>query len=160
MVTKFHYNMETEFSLACSKQPAIEQIVSVPIFTYSLWYITFNSIRYLRPCLVLKFLCISHAKHCMIHDLHISYDFISPPVFVPLQLQHNNLFHAFTTLPADRSYGYSQRMAISCDVSETLSTMKSAVLTTITCSQTERNQFLPLPFTFCFLTAVYFVPTH
>jgi len=99
MVTKFHHNMETECSFPCSQQPAIGLRASMAIFTSSLKYITFNSIRYLRSCPGLNFLRISNVKHCMIHDLHISYDLISSPVFVPHQLQHSNLFHAFTTLP-------------------------------------------------------------
>jgi hypothetical protein len=69
----------------------------------------------------------------MIHDLHISYDFISSPEFVSHHLQHNNLFTPSLRyfINADRSYGYSQRLAIRCEVSESLSTMKSALITTI-----------------------------
>jgi len=87
MVTKFYHNMETECSLTCSQQPATEQRASVASFTPSRWYIAFNSIRYLCHCPGLNVLRISHVKHFMIHNLHISYDFISSPVFFPHQLQ-------------------------------------------------------------------------
>jgi len=99
MGKKFFHIMEPESSFPYSKQSAIGLGASVPIFSPSLWHITFNSIRNLRPCPRLNILCQSHIKHCMIHDPHVSFEFISPPVFFPHQLQHNNLFHAFTTLP-------------------------------------------------------------
>ena len=160
MVTKFHHNMEPECSLTCSQQPVTEQISSLPNFTHSLSYNTFNIIRYLCPCPGLNFLHMSRVRHFMIHNLHISYDFISSPIFVPHQLQHNNLFTLSLRylINADRNYGYSQRVAIRCEVSWTLSTMKSAVFTTITWSQTEQNQFLHLLFTFCFFNCSIFCP--
>jgi len=98
MVKKFFHIMERGRSFQCSKQPAFGLRASVPIFTPSLCYITFNSIRNLRPCPGLNILSHSHVTHCMIHDLHISIEFISPPGLFPHQLQHNNLFRAFTIL--------------------------------------------------------------
>jgi len=96
----------------------------------------------------------------MIHNLHITSDFISSPVFVPHQLQHNTLFHAFTTLP----HSCRSELCVfatrrhSFEVSENLSTLKSAVFTPITCSPTECYIFLTLLFITCFFNFSTFYP--
>ena len=154
--------METKFSLTCSQQPATEQIASVTIFTPSISYITFNIIRYLRQCPVLNFLRISNVKHYMIHNLNISYDFISAPIFVPHQLQHNILFTLSLRylINADRSYGYSQSVAIRCEVSETLSTKKVLYLLRLPDRRQNEINFYPSSSHSVSLTAIYFVHTN
>ena len=80
----------------------------------------------------------------------------------PIQLAFRFLISCTLSLRylinVDQNNGYSPRVAISCDVSEALSTMKSAVFTMIMWSQTERNLFLPLFFTFCCFNYSTFCP--
>jgi hypothetical protein len=86
-------------------------------------------------------------------SFHLQYLFniscSTPTYFTPL------LRYVFN---GDRGYGYSQRVAIICDVSENPSTLKSAVFATITCSSTRRYLVLQLLVISCLFNCCTFCP--